>query len=156
MGATIYNPAMYRCESDTSIIWLEEPRRRYAKNQQGVDNFAQTQQIIRECLTLLGPVYAVVRSDPHEDQNEHDEFGRNASSCGEELYLQGHIYLEKILRSDGKNVEEFDYQYPANPSTRKYHHRWGEKPASEEWWYTQTTYKVSSGPAHTSVGSSWS
>ncbi|KAK3334357.1 hypothetical protein B0H65DRAFT_437157 [Neurospora tetraspora] len=74
-SARTFDPAQFGLERDTNIVWIEEPRRRFAKNQQGTDNFAQVQSIIRQSLSRLGLDYAVVRTGPHEDQNLHDELG---------------------------------------------------------------------------------
>ncbi|EAA29864.1 hypothetical protein GE21DRAFT_3850 [Neurospora crassa] len=174
-NARTFDPAQFGLERDENIVWIEEPRRRFAKNQQGNENFAQVQTIIRQRLSLLGLDYAVVRTGPHEDQNLHDELGtvrkqtnvitgrvsnetlpadlhvtlyagRKNGMRGDELYLQGHIYLQKVLRGNGENKEEYDYEFLSDPSKRKYV-LWGERPRSEEWWLTPNTYPASSGPA---------
>lgn len=50
---------------------------------------------------------------------------------GDELYLQGHVYLEKTLRGDGSNRDEYDHAFLSDASKRR------DGKLCEEWHYTR-------------------
>ncbi|KAK3334356.1 hypothetical protein B0H65DRAFT_447022 [Neurospora tetraspora] len=116
-----------------------------------------------EELYLQGHIYIETVQRPGSDDEEEWEYVYLADPSrrqypkpgeppvSEEWWLtenthKGHIYLQKILRGDGSNKEEYDLAYLADPSTRRDVNRI-ERPASEESWYCPKVYKLSSGPA---------
>ncbi|KAK3334373.1 hypothetical protein B0H65DRAFT_566462 [Neurospora tetraspora] len=168
----IFNPQAYNFKSDPNIVWLQDPLECFRQDEARQFEQVQ-QIIRERLRGLgPGVDYAVVRAGPHDTQNEHDELGTvvrwtnnrtgrtyNVTSDadlhitlyagmkngkrGDELYFQGHIYLEKKQRPDSDDSGDFDYVYLADPSTRLYP-KPGEPPASEEWHYTTNTFRKTS------------
>ena len=128
---------------------------------------------MQDRLNELGLNYAVIKAGPHTQQNLHDDFGivvkktnvntgrvRNVTGPadlhitllagkkegerGEELYLQGHIFVEKVLKGDGSNPDEFDYKLLEDPRSRKHLLPGDTVTSSEEWFLTPNTHIVSS------------